>query len=212
MNAPAYTPLADFYDDLDVIQAASAKGEDIWDTAENFGRLLSKKRDGVQYVLGDLACLMEVHYGEDTLGKFASAIGETRRRLEDCRTVCKFFKKPTRVQIFETLPQLSFSHLRLAAQRFPTYEQAEAFLHECAQEGWTVEKASIALKKRMGAPVPPEKIDITARITHIAADGTLHLACIGGYAPVDVLHTGMTVRLRVSPHTTHTFKEVSHDE
>lgn len=207
-----YTPLADFYADLDVIQTAHEQGEDIWDTAKNFGLLLSKKRDGVQYVLGDLACLVETRYGQDVLGKFASDIGESRRRLEDCRTVCRFFKKSTRVEIFEALPQLSFSHLRLAAQRFTTYEQAEAFLHECAHEGWTVEKASIMLKRRMGKVVPPEKIEITARITHIDRDGTIHIACTGGYVPVDVLSTGMTVRVRFSPHTTKMFKETSHDD
>jgi hypothetical protein len=175
----------DFDKAILTLEEASKQGEDIWDTAANLGAMINKSLDRKQFTLGDLACLVAKRYGQDTLGDFATSIGVRKKRLQEYRTVCRTFEKSARADILSQCPQLSYSHLRLAAHKFDTLDDSMAFLNACADSNWSVEKAELKAKEMAGQPLPPQKF-IDGHIEILSIDpqtGVMTVRFIGGYCP-----------------------------
>jgi hypothetical protein len=108
-----------------------------------------------RYIIGDVSILVQAHYGENEIGRFADEINVDAKRVQEYRTVCKFFPPQIRSQ-FSELP-ISYSHFR-EAMRLKDLEEAIDFLHECALNLWRVRDARDEIKKRMGDVIPERPI------------------------------------------------------
>ena len=83
----------------------------------------------MQLIIGYLATRVETKYGEDTIGKFAFAIGLAARTVRDYRSVYLFWY----TQVGASAPfspralipdHASYTHLRIAERNFPDAESA----------------------------------------------------------------------------------------
>lgn len=176
----------DFENAYRLLEQAAEVGEDIWDISKNLGVEIVKVKDDKQFRLGDLACLVVKRYKEDAIGKWATEIGEKRSTVTGYRTVCSFWKKSAREDLLDRMPRVNYSLLRLTAHKFETPEAAEDFLIEVCDKDWSVEKASVALKKRRGQVVPPEKLIDGQHVEIVSLDyhtGLMTTRFIGGVFP-----------------------------
>jgi len=92
---------------------------------------LREQNDNSCWKLGDLANEIETAYGENTIGKFAYAIGKERKTLMKYRTVSARFEPELR----EKYKKLSFSHF----DTLTGVEKPEAWLEKADDEDWSVE-------------------------------------------------------------------------
>lgn len=187
----------DFDKEYKALATAAAHGEDIWDGSKALAMEMTHDLDQRQLRLGDLACLVEKQKGEDTIGVWATEIGEVRKTITDYRTVSRFWPKDIRDEVLDELPRLNYSLLKLAANRFPNRDEALPFLVECASNEWSVERARVTLNKRMGKRVPAEKFIPASLVEIVSLDPrtlTMTVKFIGGTFPMH-LSTGVRGKL-----------------
>jgi hypothetical protein len=125
-----------------------------WETLVSAGITLAQDMDARRFDMGDLGALVTTRYGDNSLGKFSSAIGmanaDTLRRYVK---VARTFEKRIRVQYLEA--GLTFSHFRVAAA---DGENAEYWLAKAADDGLPVAALAREIKQATGKPVPPRKL------------------------------------------------------
>lgn len=142
---------------IPAIEALIERGDDIWEVLVNAGIQAQEFLDTGRWTIGDLAGLVDKQYGQNTIGTFAKAINVEVERVREYRTVAAFWEIPHRQKIRADYPTITYSHMR-EAMRLKSVEAAEAFIEECAGEGWTVEEARLKLRERLGKPLPPRKL------------------------------------------------------
>lgn len=115
--------------------------------------------DKGRWKIGDLALEVKKVYGRDRVGQFATRINVKKTRVQEYRGMSVFYPESLRQQIFEQYPPglITYTHLR-TARRLKDPAAIIAFIDECASNAWTSEVADVTLSKRIGKPVPPEKI------------------------------------------------------
>jgi len=92
-----------------------------WETFVSFGQIFRAYKDASQWALGDLATGIESKYGEQSLGKYAIAIGIAYKTLVGYRRVAQKYPRSRR------MVYLSFSHHQRAlkaSQPFVALEYA----------------------------------------------------------------------------------------
>lgn len=189
-----------FEKEYNALSCAAQQGEDIWDGSKALAMEMAHDLDQRQLRLGDLACLVVKQKGQDTIGVWATEIGHSRKTITDYRTVSHFWPKEERDAVLDELPRLNYSLLKLAANRFASREEALPFLIECVDQEWSVEKARVALNRRMGRVVPPQKFIPASHveITHLdPLNGTMTVRFIGGLFPAH-LSAGITGKLTMT--------------
>jgi len=143
------------------LEALAETAQDIMQEAITVGQEMNGDMDERRFGLGDIAKLLVKRHGEDTLGEWAKAISVPKKTAQEYRTVATFYEKPARAGIRENLPNISYSHMRLAIKAGDLNE-ALSFLEECADGLWTVEQAGIEMSKRLTGIEPPKKLlDLT---------------------------------------------------
>lgn len=142
---------------LDPIELIAQSGGDIWESCVSAGMEAKEMLEEGRWTIGDLACLVEKRYGKNNIGEFAKAINYEVARVRDYRRTAKFWKKVGGPAFYKNFPTLNYSHFQ-AAVGLKDGVTAKAFLQECADNEWTVEKARLVLAIRKGKPVPPPKL------------------------------------------------------
>jgi len=146
-----------------------------WEALCDQGRDAAQDMDGGRWTLGDLSLEVQKQYGRNRISDFAREVNVPVGRVEEYRTVCRYYPKSVRADILGDNPLLSYSHFRVA-MRFRDIEESIEFLMECADGAYTIERSMVEIKKRLNKPVPPPKL--------LDAEGTLRHAD---------LETGMVV-------------------
>lgn len=144
-------------------------------------REAAERQDSGRWIIGDNALEVEAHYGQDTIGEYARQINVKKGRVEEYRTVCRFYKKSAREDFLSTAPNITYSHMRLAMS-LDDEHSAYRFLNRCADRTWTVDKAEYVMA-RMRAIVgdkqrrPKKLIDAQAALVSVnVAAGCIELS------------------------------------
>jgi len=88
-----------------------------WEELIDRGIQAARDIDHNRWQLGALAATVEMNYGQNALGKWAAAINVSVRRVQDYRTVYRFWPDSVLLTLLDELPNLSWSHYRMAAHR-----------------------------------------------------------------------------------------------
>ncbi len=104
-----------------------------------------------RWFLGDLALLVQKHYGKNRLDDFAKKAQIATATARKYRNMSKFYQNDLR----SAFPNLFYSVFE-AAKRLK--DDAPVFLTEASANGWTVEECKLRVKERLGAPMPPRKL------------------------------------------------------
>lgn len=167
-----------------------------WQLICDTGREAAENIDKGRWLIGDLANAVETHYGEANIAQFAIQIGVEKKRVEEYRTVCDFWKNPHRQEILDLYPMIKYSHMR-DAMRLKSLPKALTFLEDCAANAYTVEQARIELCRLLGKPIPPVKlVECRARIATIQGHSiTLMLDDVSAFQ--DAWQGNKAVKLKV---------------
>lgn len=129
-----------------------------WEVLCEVGRQAVKEMDEGRWILGDLANEIVVKkYGEDSLGQFAGDVGVGPQSMKEYRAMARFYKKETRASFLAEFPDLSYSHLRLAKQKFDILDDAFKFLVQCSTENASVAYAAVLAKLVKGEATSPAR-------------------------------------------------------
>lgn len=172
-----------------------------WESIVSAGIEAQNRMDGGRWVIGDLALLVKSEYGQGSIEQFARDIKVELNRVREYRTVSEFWARENsaRAEILATLPNLSWSHFRVAMQTKDVQAAAD-MLHTAAAHDWTVEAFRLELKRRMGKPEPPVKLlDIETTIADMRAGCrvVLELTADQYTRLLDAWRDGRTVRVAV---------------
>jgi hypothetical protein len=134
---------------------------DDWEVLCNAGREAAKDLDKHRWLLGDIALLVETHYGENSIDEFAKEIGVSKKSVYRYRSVSGFWYSneiSQRGEILEKYPNLTYSHFADAI-RLKNFEEALAWVETVSNNSWTVDEAAYKLSQRLGkALATTEKI------------------------------------------------------
>jgi len=119
---------------VQVVEERHLKEAKSWEAYISEGMEAREVKDSSEWLLGDLAGGIEKDYGEDSIGKYAYAIGVVKKTLMGYRTVAQRFSSEVR----EKYRKLSFSHFKTVA----SLEKPEAWLEKADDNEWSVEKLS----------------------------------------------------------------------
>ena len=126
------------------------------------GLAASERMDKDRLYIGNLALMVETHYGDKTLADYARRINVRQSTIYDYRMVARFFRDFPPCGKFlnkEIYPTLNFSLFRSAA-RIANNESLPAairFLETCAANAYTIEEAEYHTSTDKDA-YKPEKI------------------------------------------------------
>jgi hypothetical protein len=115
----------------DLIEQVESVVKVSWEEYLSQGMEAREMKDNGQWLLGDLSTNIMMDYGEDTIGKYAYAIGVEKKTLMNYRTISAKFPEHVRSKH----PKLSFSHFASLA----SVEKPEAWLEKADNEDWSVE-------------------------------------------------------------------------
>lgn len=165
-----------------------AEGDDIWEAAVSIGQSNEKHMTAARWLQGDLALRVEKSYGEDFLGKFATAIDVNHSTLKQRRQISAFYPEDTRYQY----ENLVYSHYRTAMQ---LGDRALWALSKASTRDWPAWKFELLIKRLQGKHEPTGKTT-TGQITrtYTQEDGNYAVVRI---PPESDLKTGQTVTLKV---------------
>jgi hypothetical protein len=141
---------------LDVVEAiarvaAEAAPDDngVWEMCVSAGQEFVARGDDNAWNLGDLALIVATKYGDDTIGKYAKAVGKPKSTIKQYRRMSGFWQKDTRVSIRRELPTITRSDMR-EAMRLGDVGKALWALEKQAQKDWPVEKFGLLLSRYLG--------------------------------------------------------------
>lgn len=121
------------------IYAEVYEAED-WESLVCQGLEAREQKDNAQWELGKLADKVNVKYGQDSVGVFASSIGVNKRTLLRYRDVHRGFKNLRRD------PVLSFSHHLKALGT----DNPQEWLDKASEGNWSVEKLGLEIEAKSG--------------------------------------------------------------
>lgn len=141
--------------------------------------------DRQRYKLGDLARVVKTHYGKSTMQRYAKDINCGVKSLYEYESVATFLEHfPQCRQFTDTAryPAMCWSIVRLAA-RISDPVQAEQFLHDAADNTWTIEQAQVEYAKLQGKSVPMKLTEFEATMQ---PDGDLFIFVLPEDTPLIV--------------------------
>lgn len=131
-----------------------------WESLVSLGMEARVLKDFSQWMLGKLAGAVEIKYGTDSLGKFATEIGVRKSSLLVYRWVVKQLEKFIE---YKDLPEshLSFSSYQIAAGT----ENPKEWIDKANDNNWSVEQLHLEIKmdKDPNYQPKPKKIIICPR-------------------------------------------------
>jgi len=162
-----------------IIERLDKRGDDIWEVCVNEGIRAMSDVDSGKWRVGDIAHAITRRYGERTprgeriIDSFAYAINADPERVREYRTVAKFWT-PDQREEFLNYSIITYTHCR-DAMRLKDIELAKDFLRECADNGWTVTQARMAIASRLGKLPQRRKVATIRQATLLERTGTLYL-------------------------------------
>lgn len=153
--------------------------EETWESLCDEGRDAAEDMDRGRFRIGDAALKVVKQYGRNRIGVWAIEINVRESSVKEYRTVCRYYPSSVRTDFLDNYPVLCYSHFK-EAMRFDDMEVSLAFLEECAENAWTIERALIEIKKRLNKPVPPPKLgDFEGTIKHVDLESGVIVFKIG---------------------------------
>lgn len=144
-----------------------------WEQAISLGMEAREQGDQSSWLLGDLANEVEKDYGEDSLGKYAYAIGVVKKTLQGYRTVASVFPQETR----EKYRKLSFSHFKILA----SLSKPEAWLEKADNNDWSVETLTKEVQEEYGAIKAPNLDEEAPKVYRCPECGLWRLEGLSSY-------------------------------
>jgi len=114
-----------------------------WEEIISTGIIIREKKDNTQWKLGDLALLVTVAYGKDSLGKFSTEVGLARSTMYQYRKVAETFTPETRI------PRLSHRHHAKATST----ERPQEWLEKADANNWSSERLAVEISKEKGQEI-----------------------------------------------------------
>lgn len=126
---------------------------DEWETLVSTGLTIVEAHDRNRWALGDLGVKCERRYGHKSIGQYAAAINVRPTTMYEYSACSAFYDRDDRA----AFPPLAWSHYRVAL-RVKDHEEALVWLAKAADEGWTVDELSDAIKEATGEAPRPKKL------------------------------------------------------
>ena len=125
-----------------IVNEVRVKQEKSWESYISEGLEAREDIDNGNWKLGDLALGIQTAYGENSIGKYAYAIGVIKKTLMGYRTVASKFPK----EIREKYRKLSFSHFKTVT----SLPKPEAWLEDADDNNWSVEMMTEKIRDAYG--------------------------------------------------------------
>jgi hypothetical protein len=110
-----------------------------WDEAVSVGLQLRHLKELSQWAIGDLANRVSREYGENSIGKFAYAIGLEKKTVWEYMRVARKYEKSMRIDI------LSFRHHQIALRS----DEPKRWLKQANDKNWSSNQLYKAIKERV---------------------------------------------------------------
>lgn len=159
-------------EELDCVDVSREKVEhSAWETLCDAGREAAENMDEGRWIIGDLAMLVRKEYGHDKIGDFAEQIGVKKKRVQEYRTVCKYYLKDDRDLFRVSHPPMTYTHFR-AAMRLKDLQASYDILERATveKEPWTAERMELEVAQKLGKTTPPEPV-ISGKFCNIKDGG-----------------------------------------
>jgi predicted ATPase len=144
-----------------------------WEEYISSGMVARENKDSSCWMLGDLANAITTDYGENTIGKYAYAIGVEKKTLMNYRTTTAKFDVDTR----KKYRKLSFSHFAVIAST----EKPEAWLEKADDEEWNVEMLKRELRNARQGDEGPKLDDDPPEATRCKTCGLWRLKNLSAF-------------------------------
>ena len=144
-----------------------------WEEFISRGMEAREKKDGSQWLLGDLAKEVETTYGEDTMGKYADAIKIEKKSLINYKSIAIKFSPEIRAKY----PRLSFSHFSAVT----TAEKPEAWLAKAEDEDWNVETLRKKFRDARSELIAPDITETPPEVYRCPECGLWRLKGVSSY-------------------------------
>lgn len=147
-------------DPIEAIDRAYVEGIDTWEALVALGASDEEEMGIRRWRHGDLGLRVEKHYGENTLAKYASAIGVKYPTLKQRHGMSKYYQPDTRY-LFDNL---FYTHYR-EAMRYGDIERSLKALSKACQRDWSVFKLQQFVDRCLGKRkvAPPMEGEISRR-------------------------------------------------
>lgn len=159
-------------DVLDLLEEAVEAGQDIMEQAVAAGDNVAEQGSKGKFVLGYLACLVDKRYGENRIAEFADGVRMPVKRIEEYRTLCRYYQRSVYTEFSNRCPYPLYSHYVMAMQ-FDDIENSLAFLEKVDTKKWKCGETKIEIKKLLGKPIPPMRQTWAVQILGMTKDGNL---------------------------------------
>jgi len=110
-----------------------------WEEAVSVGMQLRQLKELSQWAIGDLANRVAREYGDDSIGKYAYAIGLEKKTVWEYMRVARKYKKSIRIDI------LSFRHHQIALQS----DEPDKWLEQANDKNWSSNQLYKAIKEQL---------------------------------------------------------------
>lgn len=149
------------------IREAMDANEDAWPLIVQAGQAARRGIDGWRWIIGDLALLVETHYGQQSIADFAKAVDMNVHTVENYRTIAGFWPADLRGR-YLAHQRITWSHMREAA-RLPSLSCARRFIMDCVRYRWSSTRAQSIVGKRSvrtADSLPPRIYDLRIAVDH----------------------------------------------
>ena len=146
-----------------------------WSALVSAGIQIVEAHDRNRWVLGDLARRVAREYGQKSLATYAGEVNVRSSTMYEYHACATFYPLFARA----TFPSLSWSHYR-AAMKLKDYDLALEWLSKAADEGWSADILSKAIKKFLGDDGGDEKVYDQIRTMGTDEDGETPILLFDG--------------------------------
>lgn len=141
----------------------------------------AEHEDSARWTQADIVVMATEAFGVNVLRDFAAIVNAAYNTVKDRHSMGRFWTPEYRAQALAM--EMNWSMCR-TAKALGTPDAALAFLKECNDNNWRVERARIEVKKRKGETVPSTVIvgEFDAEVSY-SADGRLMWLALPGDVP-----------------------------
>jgi len=109
-----------------------------------------EQMDQYRFLIGDTALQIESHYGDHDLIEFSKDIGQNHSTVKGWKRVSKAYSQKFRAELFEEMPQLTYTYLRDALRYEGGEDELRSWLRTVTDNNWTADGAARELTKMLG--------------------------------------------------------------
>ena len=138
-------------DPIEFIEHIIEAGDDAWEALVSAGIQAGDSIADAKWVIGDAACIVAKLYGIEGIERYAKAVKQAKRTVQNYRTVANYWDRTSslRKELVMTYENITWTHMMIAA-RIDDMEDAVDFVRECGDKDWTTDQAEYEYKARCG--------------------------------------------------------------